>query len=112
MTDFYQQCDLDDDGGATIMMMKTCLTMLILVSGFYLPLASGVAGGDIARLISSREGPWDHQDEHEDEEVDESEVEKDDDDLVIRDNSHWRTESDFRLSDGLSVTKYRSNLTG
>ena len=46
------------------------------------------------------------------EEVDESEVEKDDDDLVIRDNSHWRTESDFRLSDGLSVTKYRSNLTG
>ena len=73
MTDFYQQCDLDDDGGATIMMMKTCLTMLILVSGFYLPLASGVAGGDIARLISSREGPWDHQDEHENEDVDESE---------------------------------------
>ena len=72
VTDFYHQCDLDDDGGATIMMMTTCLTMLI-VSGFYLPLASGVAGGDIARLISSREGPWDHQDEHEDEEVDESE---------------------------------------
>ena len=29
------------------------------VSSFYLPLASGVAGGDIARLISSNEGPWD-----------------------------------------------------
>ena len=27
------------------------------VSSFYLPLASGVAGGDIARLISSNEGP-------------------------------------------------------
>ena len=37
------------------------------MSGFYLPFASGVAGGDIARLISSREGPWDHQDEYEDE---------------------------------------------
>lgn len=45
------------------------------------------------------------------EEVDES-VENEDDDVVIKDNSHWRTESNFRLSDGLSVTKYKSNLTG
>ena len=43
------------------------------MSGFYLPFASGVAGGDIARLISSKEGPWHHQDEHEDEDVDEYE---------------------------------------
>lgn len=45
------------------------------------------------------------------EEVDES-VENEDDDVVIKDNSHWRTESNFKLSDGLSVTKYKSNLTG
>ena len=45
------------------------------------------------------------------EEVDES-IENEDDDVVIKDNSHWRTESNFRLSDGLSVTKYKSNLTG
>ena len=45
------------------------------------------------------------------EEVDESN-ENEDDDVVIKDNSHWRTESNFGLSDGLSVTKYKSNLTG
>ena len=42
-------------------------------------------------------------------EVDES---VEDDDVVIKDNSHWRTESNFSLSDGLTVTKYKSNLTG
>ena len=43
--------------------------------------------------------------------MDESD-ENEDDDVVIKDNSHWSTESNFRLSDGLSVTKYKSNLTG
>ena len=37
--------------------------MMLILSGSYLPFASGVAGGDIARLISSKEGPWDHQHE-------------------------------------------------
>ena len=41
--------NLDDDNLFDVMLM---------VSGSYLPFASGVAGGDIARLISSREGPW------------------------------------------------------
>ena len=46
------------------------------------------------------------------EEVVESVENEEDDDVVIKDNSHWRTESNFSLSDGLTVTKYKSNLTG
>ena len=46
------------------------------------------------------------------EEVDESVENEEDDDVVIKDNNHWRTESNFSLSDGLTVTKYKSNLTG
>ena len=31
---------------------------------------------------------------------------------MIKDFSHWMTLSSFKLSDGLTVTKYRSNVTG
>ena len=35
-----------------------------------------------------------------------------DDDARTPDTSHWATMSSFKLSEGLTVTKYRSNLTG
>jgi len=41
-----------------------------------------------------------------------SEESGEEDESVIKDNSHWSTLSSFKLSDGLKVTKYRSNLTG
>ena len=48
-----------------IMITMAAYLMMLILSGSYLPFASGVAGGDIARLISSKEGPWDHQHEYE-----------------------------------------------
>ena len=63
--------------------------MMLIVSGFYLPFASGVAGGDIARLISSREGPWDHQDEDEDADVDECKDQYEDSARKIKESWEW-----------------------
>ena len=40
-----------------IMITMAAYLMMLILSGSYLPFASGVAGGDIARLISSKEGP-------------------------------------------------------
>ena len=52
---------------------------------------------------SSKESEESSEESGESEEEDES---------IIKDNSHWSTLSSFKLSDGLKVTKYRSNLTG